>query len=113
MLAFLEILLNDGGKPRILKEVTGETVQRRCPPRDGGGEESAARLQDPSRLAEGASTIGSLDQVIEWAQEQDDVGALSGEAQGPRLTDSAGGERLGPGRTPPLGFSDQPRHRVD
>jgi hypothetical protein len=42
MLALPEVSLNDGGKPGILKEVTGEAVQRRGPARDGGSEELAA-----------------------------------------------------------------------
>ena len=67
MLSVPEVLLNDGGKPRILEKVTGETVQSRGPARDGGGENLSAWFQNASCLAEGASTIGGLGQVIERA----------------------------------------------
>ena len=95
-----EVVLNDGDEPRILKEIAGEPVQRRGPARDGGGEELPAGLQDPPRLAEGAGPVGGLGQVIQRAQQEDDVGAAVGEVQGPSVSDATRGERPGLGDAP-------------
>jgi hypothetical protein len=51
--------------------------------------------------------------MVEWAEEENDIGALGGKVQGACIADSTGGEWAGAGRAAALRLRDQPWRRID
>ena len=93
MLTVPNVLLHDRCEPWISQQIARETVQRRRPSGDGGGEQPPTRLQHPGRLAQRLQPISGAGQVIQRTEQEDHVGSVTGHRQGAGVAHSAGNER--------------------
>ncbi len=64
VLALLQILLDNGPKARVLEEIAAHAIQSRGVAGDGGCEDHAFRLEDPSRFGERTGPIGGVGQMV-------------------------------------------------
>ncbi len=79
MFAVNQILRDNLGKLRIVKETLKKSIQHGSESRDDGSKQSPTLSQHAMGFFERREAILLLVQMIKWAEHQHDVGALIGE----------------------------------
>ncbi len=87
MLTIGQILIDDPSECRIEQEAAGEAVEQGGEPADGGHGDEAAGADDTDGFLQGLAALGVAGQVIEGAEEQNDVERVVGELEVPGIAD--------------------------
>lgn len=96
VLAVLEVLVDDLSKCGIKDETTGDAVHQGGESRDRRPEHQAAGFEDPGGLREGLDPIGTLDEVVERAKEENGIAGAIWLVQGTGIADRGTEQRRRP-----------------
>jgi hypothetical protein len=113
VLAVDEVPLHNPLEVGVREEHSPEAVEKGGEAGDSGGEEEAARPQDPPGLAESGQALAAPQQVVERPQQQDHIHAGAGLLQSARLSPPHAGQGGRLSRGGPLGLLHVEGHGVN